>query len=71
LKQEFKLGKEKTYEFESSNSRLICLHVVQAIDSLGWGARSVLPQIQLLRGQDAMLDAAIDKAVADMQKASK
>jgi hypothetical protein len=54
-------------KYRNFNSELLCFHVVQAAGSIGWGARSILPQMQLLRGNNPILDTAIDRAVTAMQ----
>jgi hypothetical protein len=48
-------------------SEFLCFHAVQAIGSLGWDGRGAIPTMQLLRGQNRILDAAIDHAIDSMQ----
>jgi hypothetical protein len=60
LDQEYPIDK---MDWDDENSEFICYHVVQALGKLGWGAKSSLAHLQLLRGQNVILDAAIDNAV--------
>jgi hypothetical protein len=48
-------------------SQFLCFRVVQALSNLGWGARGEIPKMQLLRGQNGILDTAIDQAISAMQ----
>jgi hypothetical protein len=54
-------------KYRNDASEFICFHVVQALGSMGWGAKASISQLQLLRGQNVILDAAIDKAVSDIK----
>jgi hypothetical protein len=49
--------------FNKTNSEFICYHTVKALGLLGWGAKPTLSKLQLLRGQNVILDSAIDHAV--------
>jgi hypothetical protein len=51
----------------TGSSEFVCLHVVQAVGNLGWSARAALPQIQIMRGRNPILDTAITDAVTAMQ----
>jgi hypothetical protein len=64
---EFLESKKGKYTYGSDYSEFLCFHVVQAAGNLGWGARSILPDMQLLRGNNPILDTAIDRAVSAMQ----
>ncbi len=55
--------------FTNVSSEFLCFHAVQAIGKLGWGARAAIPHLQLLRGQNVILDSAIDNAISAMQNA--
>jgi hypothetical protein len=57
------------YTDTSGTSEFLCFHAVQAIGNLGWGGRAAIPQIQLLKGQNVILDGAIDHAISAMQTA--
>jgi hypothetical protein len=57
----------KPLKYRDDNSEFLCFHVVQAAGNIGWGARSILPKMQLLRGENPILDTAIDRAVTAMQ----
>ena len=52
------------------SSEFLCYHVVLAIGNLGWGGRAAIPQIMLLRGQNVLLDAAIDHTISAVQLAT-
>ena len=56
---------------DANTSEFLCFHAVVAAENLGWGGRAVIPQLQLLRGQSVLLDAAIDHAVSAMQNAQQ
>jgi len=49
--------------FEKPEGKFICYYTVKALGQLGWGGKTALSKMQLLRGQDVILDAAIDHAV--------
>jgi hypothetical protein len=51
----------------AGSSEFLCFQAVSAIGNLGWGGRTAIPQIQLLRGQNVILDGAIDHAISAMQ----
>ncbi len=63
----------KTMAYADTNgigsSEFLCLHTVQAIGNLGWYGKCAIPKMQLLRGQNVILDGAIDHAVSAMQNA--
>jgi len=67
LAMEFTIGANGALTPTTDFSEFICFHVVQAVGNLGWGARCALPQLQMLRGRNPILDAAIDHAVTAMQ----
>jgi hypothetical protein len=66
LKQEFN-GDRYTDRLGADSSEFLCFHAVQALGKLGWGAKGAIPQMQLLLGQNVILDGAIATAVTAIQ----
>jgi hypothetical protein len=69
LKMEF-LDHNMVFRDATGASEFLCYHVVQALEKLGWGARGAIPELQMLRGNDVILDAAIDRALGAIQSAA-
>jgi len=59
--------KKEALTYRNQNSESLCFHVVQAAAKVGWGARRILPEMQLLRGTNTILDSEIDRALSAMQ----
>lgn len=69
LDREF-INNNMKFKNTNGSSQFLCFHAVQALGNLGWGGRAGIFKMQLLRGQDAILDSAIDNAISAMQSAA-